>query len=70
LLALACAYLVTVVTVLATARPIPVLPLLGASMLLAHGAARTPHSHDLKRSLWLMTALAVGLAVWVLRRWL
>jgi hypothetical protein len=68
LFALTCAYFVTVVAVLATARPIPVLPLLGASMLLAHAAARTPHSHDRKRGLWLMTALAVGLAVWVLRR--
>ena len=68
LLALAGGYLVTLIAVLVAARPIPVLPMLGAGMLLAHSAARKPHARDLKQGLWLVTALAVALGVWVLRR--
>lgn len=68
LIALLGGYLVTVVVVVVAARPIPVLPLFGAGMLLLHPAARKPQSRDLKRGLWVITALAVVLAVWVLRR--
>jgi hypothetical protein len=68
LLALSCAYLVTVIAVVALERAIPVLPLMGICMLAAHASARTPPAADRKRGLWTIAALSFVLAVWVLRR--
>lgn len=68
LLALGIGYALTTVAVIAWARPIPVLPLLGACVVLAQPATRAIAPADRKRGLWALTALACVLAVWFLRR--
>jgi hypothetical protein len=68
LFALVTGYALTTALVLWFAQPIPVLPLLGACMLAVHPAARTPSPDDRRRGAWVVTGLAVVIAVWVLRR--
>ena len=66
--AFALAFAATAISVVVFERAIPVLPFLGAAMLAAHPAARAPQARDRRRGLWVMTALGLALAVWVLRR--
>jgi hypothetical protein len=68
LLALGAGYTITTLAVIVSARPIPVLPLLGACVVLAQPAVRAISPADRKRGLWAITALACVLAVWFLRR--
>jgi hypothetical protein len=68
LLALGAGYALTTLAVIVWARPIPVLPLLGACVVVAQPAARAISPADRKRGLWAITALACVLAVWFIRR--
>lgn len=49
-------------------RPIPVLPLLGASFVLAQPRARAASPEDLRRGVWVLAALAAVIATVFLRR--
>jgi hypothetical protein len=66
-LALVLGYALVTWTVIALARPIPVLPFLGACMLLVHSQARTPAAQD-RRGAWTVTALTLLIAAWALQR--
>jgi hypothetical protein len=68
LIALFMGFAVTAVLVLLLQRPIPVLPLLGASIVLAHPRARAASSADLRRGAWVLAALAFVIATVFLRR--
>ncbi len=67
-LALAAAFAATAALVLIFQRPIPVLPLLGASIVLAQPRARAASAADLRRGAWVLAALAVVIATVFLRR--
>jgi hypothetical protein len=67
LLALASGFALTALTVTLLERAIPVLPFLGVAIVAAHPEARRPQGRDMRRGLWLVTALGFALAVWVLR---
>jgi hypothetical protein len=68
LVALIGAFAATAITVAVLARPVAVLPFLGAAVLAAHASFRRPPARDLRRGVWLITGFAFALAVWVLRR--
>jgi hypothetical protein len=67
-LALFAAFAATALLVLLFQRPIPVLPLLGASIVLAQPRARAASAADLRRGAWVLAALAVVIATVFLRR--
>jgi hypothetical protein len=67
-LALFCGFAVAAVLVLLLLRPIPVLPLLGASIVLAQPRARAASAEDLRRGAWVLAALAFVIATVFLRR--
>jgi hypothetical protein len=67
-IALGSGFVLAALTVVLSERAIPVLPFLAACMLVAQPAARAPQGRDMRRGLWVMTALGFALAVWVLRR--
>jgi hypothetical protein len=67
-LALALAYLASVLCVVTFQRPIPVLPWLGGCVVLFQPRARSVASADLRRGAWVLTALAGALAAWFWRR--
>jgi hypothetical protein len=67
-LALAAGYAITTLLVIATERPIPVLPLLGACMVLAQPKAREVAAPDRRRGAWALTLLVSALALWFLQR--
>ena len=66
--ALAGAYVVTALVVVVAARPIPVLPLLGIAIVIAHPAARRPYGQQARRAAWLVAACIVGVTYWVVQR--
>ncbi|HEY2736261.1 MAG TPA: hypothetical protein VGI70_19820 [Polyangiales bacterium] len=66
--AFALAFAVTALVVVLLERAVPVLPFLGAALLIAQPATRTPPLRDLRRGVLLITAFAAAIAVWVLRR--
>jgi hypothetical protein len=66
-LALVLGYALVTWTVIALARPIPVLPFLGVCMLLVQARSRTPAARD-RRGAWAMTALTLLIAAWALQR--
>ena len=68
LLALVAAFATTAVLVVVWQRPIPVLPLLGVSIVLAQPRARAASAADLRRGAWVLAALAVVIATVFLRR--
>lgn len=67
-LALALGYAITTAAVILWSRPIPVLPLLGAAMVLAQPRTRAIAPADRRRGAWVITALVGVIAVWILRR--
>ena len=67
-LALAAGFAITTSLVIATERPIPVLPLLGACMLIAQPKAREVAQLDRRRGAWVLSLLACALAFWFLQR--
>jgi hypothetical protein len=67
-LALAVGYVITTAAVVVWSRPIPVLPLLGAAVVLAQPRTRSIAPSDRRRGAWVITALAGMIAVWILRR--
>jgi hypothetical protein len=68
MLALFAGFSATAVLVLLLQRPIPVLPLLGASFVLAQPRARAASAEDLRRGAWVLAALAFVIAAVFLRR--
>jgi hypothetical protein len=68
LFALLAGFTLTIGCVLALERPIPVLPWLGICFVCAHPPARRVDTDDMRRGLWVLTALAGAFALWVLRR--
>ncbi len=66
-LALGAAFFVTMLTVAATALPIPALPFLGAAMLVAHPAARRPPQRDRRRGLAVVCLMALAFGALLLR---
>jgi hypothetical protein len=58
-LALSAAFLVTMALVLWWERPVPVLPLLGLGMIVAHPQARRPAQRDRTRG-WLLATLVIA----------
>jgi hypothetical protein len=66
--ALSGGFAVTAALVLLLQRPIPVLPLLGASFVLAHPRARAASVEDLRRGAWVLAALAIVIATVFLGR--
>jgi hypothetical protein len=70
LVALIGAFVATAIAVAVLARPVAVLPFLGAAVLVAHPSFRRPPARDLRRGVWLITAFVFALAAWVFRRWL
>lgn len=68
LFALFAGFAATAVLVLLLQRPIPVLPLLGASIVLAQPRARAASPEDLRRGAWVLAALAFVIATVFLRR--
>jgi hypothetical protein len=68
LLALALAYASTTAAVIIWSRPIPVLPLLGAALVLAQPQTRAIAPADRRRGAWVITALVGVIAAWILRR--
>lgn len=67
-LALALAFVATLLTVLATALPVPALPFLGLAMLVAHPVARVPPAKDRARGFAVVAVLALLLLVLFVRR--
>ena len=67
-LALAAGYAVTTCLVIATQRPIPVLPLLGACVVIAQPAARRLSAPDRRHGAWALTMIACAVALWFLQR--
>jgi hypothetical protein len=67
-LALALGYALTTAFVIATERPIPVLPLMGACFVIAQPAARSVSALDRRRGAWMLTLIASALALWFLQR--
>jgi hypothetical protein len=67
-LALFAGFAATAGLVLLLQRPIPVLPLLGASIVLAQPRARAASAQDLRRGAWVLAALALVIATVFLRR--
>lgn len=61
-------FALTAALVLLFQRPIPVLPLLGASIVLAQPRARAASAEDLRRGAWVLAALVVVIATVFLRR--
>lgn len=68
LIALSLGFAVTAALVLLFLRPIPVLPLLGLSIVLAQPRARAASAEDLRRGAWVLAALAFVIATVFLRR--
>lgn len=62
IVALFLGFAVTSALVLLFQRPIPVLPLLGASIVLAQPRARAASAEDLRRGAWVLAALALVIA--------
>ena len=67
-LALAAGYAITTALVIATQRPIPVLPMLGACMVIAQPKARTVTPLDRRRGAWGLSLLACAILIWFLKR--
>jgi hypothetical protein len=67
-LALSAGYALTTALVIATERPIPVLPLMGACFVIAQPAARRVSALDRRRGAWMLTLIASALALWFLER--
>lgn len=67
-LALALSYALTTALVIATERPIPVLPLMGACFVIAQPAARAVSALDRRRGAWMLTLIASAVALWFLER--
>jgi hypothetical protein len=67
-LALAAAFAATAALVVLTQHTIPVLPLLGLSVLFAQPRARAASSADLRRGAWVLVALAGAIAAIFLHR--
>jgi hypothetical protein len=67
-LALFAGFAAAAALVLLLQRPIPVLPLLGASIVLAQPRARAASAEDLRRGAWVLAALALVIATVFLRR--
>ena len=67
-LALVAAFMATAALVLIFVRPIPVLPLLGASIVLAQPRARAASTADLRRGAWVLAVLVVLITTVFLRR--
>jgi hypothetical protein len=61
-------FALTAALVLLLQRPIPVLPLLGVSFVLAQPRARMASAEDLRRGAWVLAALAIVIATVFLRR--
>ena len=68
LLALSAAYALTTALVVFTARPIPVLPLLGACFVIAQPAARSVNALDRRRGALVLTLIASAVVLWFLQR--
>ena len=68
LLALAAAFAITTGLVIATERPIPVLPMLGACLVIAQPKARTVTALDRRRGAWGLGLLAAAILIWFLKR--
>jgi hypothetical protein len=68
LLALVLAFVATMLAVVVTELPVPALPFLGISMLVAHPAARRPPEKDRARGLAVVCGLALLLAGVMVRR--
>lgn len=61
-------FALTAALVLLLQRPVPVLPLLGASIVLAQPRARAASAEDLRRGAWVLAALALVIATVFMRR--
>lgn len=67
-LALAAGYALTTLLVIISERPIPVLPLLGACIVIAQPKARSVETLDRRHGAWVLSLLAGALALWFLKR--
>jgi hypothetical protein len=67
-LALIAAFAATAVLVVVWQRAIPVLPLLGVSIVLAQPRARAASAADLRRGAWVLAALAIVIVTVFLHR--
>jgi hypothetical protein len=70
LIALALAFVATMVTVIVTELPVPALPFLGVAMLLAHPAARRPPQRDRAKAVAVVFALSLLFVALLARRFL